>query len=312
MRSFLWRWLGLALLLGAPNFAFSKDADSTVRKLDSITTPVNKLGVPLECSNATTPPPKSKPTLVDTISRQAKHRTMSCYISADAAIAAVAKGGSLVVDVRDADSFAKYRITSSMNMPLHAVRTKNFLKRSSVILVNEGRDTAPLDVACQDLRRAGFTKVSILDGGLHAWRQKAGSLAGDVIAQKDLNKMKPAELFEEVAYNDWVIADFSGISKIEVAKYLPQSVSKSLSNDEKRFLKDYKDLVSQRKGNARVVLVTRRGEEYDKLSEWLRRAGEPVPLMLDGGYEGYKQFTHSQVAIWTRVDNPPHRKGCST
>lgn len=306
MRTIRWKLLGLALFFGAAATVYGEGANSALHKLDSIT-------MPLECSKtAVLPLPKSQTPQTNALGRQTKHRTESCYISADAAITAVNKGGSLVVDVRDADSFAKYRIASSMNMPLHAVRTKNFLKRSSVILVNEGRDTAPLDVACQDLRRAGFTKVSILDGGLHAWRQKAGNLAGDVIAQKDLNRMKPAELFEEVAYNDWVIADFSGISKIEVAKYLPQSVSKSLSNDEKRFVKDYKELVSQRrKSNTRVVLVTRRGEEYDKLREWLRRAGEPAPLFLDGGYEGYKQFTHSQVAIWTRVDNPPRRKGCS-
>lgn len=326
MFTFRRKLLGCALLISISGTVFGEDADGAFNKLDSITAPYNKQSSVWECGKTDALPlskfkmpqadtriSKSKAALADTLTRQAKYRTDACYISADAAITAITKGGSLVVDVRDPDSFAKYRIASSINMPLHAVRTKSFLKNSPVILVNEGRDTAPLDSACQDLRRAGFSKVSILDGGLNAWRQKFGNLAGDVIAQKDLNKMKPGELFEEAVYSDWLIADFSGVSKSEVAKYWPRSVSKNLANDEKRFLKDYKELVSQRrKGNAHVVLVTSRGEEYDKLSNWLRRAREPEPLFLEGGFEGYKQFTRRQVAIWTRVDNPPRRKGCGT
>jgi rhodanese-related sulfurtransferase len=321
-----YKQLAWALLFGVTGSAFGEGGSSSLDKIDTINNASKKQSAPQECGKTDTLPLSrstllptdvlmSKPKTADgyTLTRQMKQRTEACYISPDAANTAMGKGASVVVDVRAPSSFAKYRIANSLNMPLHAIRTKNFLKNSSVILVNEGRDTAPLDAACQDLRRAGFSSVSILDGGLHAWHQKAGNLVGDVISQKDLDTMKPAELFEEIAYSDWIIADFSGVAKGEVAKYWPQSVPMNLAKDEKRFIAEYKQLLSQRhKSNARIVLVTRRGEEYDKLSNWLRRAGESQPLFLEGGYDGYKQFAQSQVAIWNRVDNPPRRKGCNT
>lgn len=304
--------LGLVLVVFF-GMTYAQAADvARSRGLDSIGIPL-KQNSPQECSkNDVFPSSKSKASQNEMVFRPAKHRTEGCYISVDGAISAL-KSRGMIVDVRDPQAFEKYRIANSLNMPLHAVRTKGFLRSVPVILVNEGRDTAPLDTACQDLRRAGFNKVAVLDGGLNAWRQKAGTLAGDVVAQKELNKMTPAELFEESVYSDWLIADFSGQGKSVVSKYLPQAVARSYISDEKRFLRDYKELVSQRgKGNVRVIVVTRKGDEYDKVNAWLQRAGQPLPLFLEGGLEGYKQFTHSQVAIWHRVDNPPRRRGCST
>lgn len=283
------------------------------RGLDSIGIPL-KQNSPQECSkNDVFPSSKSKASQSEMVVRPTKHRTESCYVSVENAINALNKNRGMLVDVRDPQAFEKYRIANSLNMPLHAVRTKGFLRSVPVILVNEGRDSAPLDLACQDLRRAGFNKVAVLDGGLNAWRQKAGTLAGDAVAQKELNKMTPAELFEESVYSDWLIADFSGQGRNVVSKYLPQAVSRAYISDEKRFIRDYKELVSQRgKANARVIVVTRKGDEYDKVNAWLQRAGQPLPLFLEGGLEGYKQFANSQVAIWHRVDNPPRRKACST
>ncbi|CUS47617.1 MAG: Rhodanese-related sulfurtransferase [Idiomarinaceae bacterium HL-53] len=93
-------------------------------------------------------------------------------LSAQQATIAVNRGGSFV-DIRTEEEFASGHIHGSKHVPLAKIRageTKvlDKLKDAPIVTVcnygNSARTAAAL------LEKAGFTKVSVLQGGLQSWR----------------------------------------------------------------------------------------------------------------------------------------------
>ena len=80
-----------------------------------------------------------------------------------------------LVDVRRREDFERLHIPGSINILLYAVKTKTYLKSAPVVLVNVGFRYGELENECQRLAERGY-KVSILDGGLPAWKPREGRM----------------------------------------------------------------------------------------------------------------------------------------
>ncbi|MEM6426575.1 MAG: rhodanese-like domain-containing protein [Cyanobacteria bacterium P01_D01_bin.128] len=76
-----------------------------------------------------------------------------------------------ILDVRDRDSFNTERIMGAVSMPLSVVveRAQNTLEADREIYIY-GVDDAESAKAAQKLQDAGFKAVSMIDGGLQAWK----------------------------------------------------------------------------------------------------------------------------------------------
>lgn len=106
-------------------------------------------------------------------------------ITAEAALRQVKSNPSTVlVDVRDQESFRKVGIPGALNIPLHFIKAKQRLKKSSLILVGEGYGYRKALTTCMALQGSGFN-ARVLFGGLPAWRVAGGAVEGDltVLAQ---------------------------------------------------------------------------------------------------------------------------------
>lgn len=134
-------------------------------------------------------------------------RDRSCYRSAADVERALATGTAVLVDVRDPRAFARLRIAGSLNIEPRALAQKVFLRARAVVLVDTGRASAHLERLCRSLRAAGFANVSILDGGLRAWRGQAAALEGDAGERRALTLMSAAEFFQERHYAHWVVVE---------------------------------------------------------------------------------------------------------
>ena len=246
-------------------------------------------------------PPKPRP------------RDRSCYITVGSVLPP-GKNNYTFVDVRPSDAFARYRIPGALNIPLNAVKSKAFLKTTPIVLVNEGRSTAALETACVELKKAGFTRVAILQGGLNAWHIRGGALAGDPFVQADLNRMSPEELFVESRYNDWLVLDVSGASKADVKKRLPQAVSLGKATNNAAFISSVKSAVNNKKRavpNPNILFINEAGADYEKLDRLVRAAGITNVFYLQGGLAGYRDLEARQIAMWNQLDNPPKAMACS-
>jgi len=80
----------------------------------------------------------------------------SCLISLSGVDELRPLNGFSLIDVRSDSEFSSFRIAGSINIPLHQIKTKEFLKKLPVVLVSEGRNTSQLEMACKELELSGF------------------------------------------------------------------------------------------------------------------------------------------------------------
>ena len=242
---------------------------------------------------------------------QRKKRDRSCFVSAESLISSHAQGKATFVDVRAPQAFERYNIPGSLNIPLHAVKAKTFLKPTAAILVDEGHATANLETACAELRKAGFAKVSILDGGLYAWRTKRGPLSGDAIAHRELERMDASELFVERLYDDWLVLDFSSTKRPALRRWLPRDIeSIDVKGDA---VASIKTSVAKRRGVTpalRILVISDTGKDYDAIARIVAKSGVTNASYLEQGLSDYADHVTKQTVMWDQRDKPQALPAC--
>lgn len=255
-----------------------------------------------------------KPTETKPVAVRFENRTRdrSCHVSVTSARKELQTSRVALVDVRHPDAFNRYSIPTSLNIPLYAVKTKDFLKDKHVILLNEGASTGVLEQACGDLRRAGFSKVSVMEGGLHAWAEQGGPIAGDILAVDQLKWMTPQDLFAERQYDDWIVFDFSAKRNPEMRQWLPKKLEPVKFSA--KAAATIKATTAGKKGQNRalpnILIVNEKGAGYDKIESLMRKAGLNQVYYLEGGLAGYRDFLTQQTAMWNQKDKPLRLPAC--
>lgn len=120
-----------------------------------------------------------------------------CLADATTLASEIRTGRRLAVDVRPSTAFAAAHIPGSANVPAFALPTKAFLRERPLALVGNGFDRSVLLRLCGRLREQGFTDVSVLRGGVAAWRQSVGDLAGGDAVWSPVERIAPRDLFRE-------------------------------------------------------------------------------------------------------------------
>lgn len=211
------------------------------------------------------------------------------------------------MDVRDAEAFGHYRIPGSLNIPLHVVKTKAFLRSEPIVLVDQGRVSAALEEGCAALKRAGFSNVSVLQGGLRAWRAGRGPLEGEEGSAGDLDHLMPAELFAERTRDDWLVLILSRDKQATLRCWLPPRAEQvaAVGDAAIRAIKAAVAKGRRASPRLRVVAASDSGTDQDHttLSALLAKAGVTDAFYLEGGLAGYREFVSNQITIWQR--QPP-------
>lgn len=244
------------------------------------------------------------------------NRNRSCLVSLSALDKLRAKKDFSLVDVRSPAEYDRYRIADSINIPLHQIKTKAFLKKMSVVLVNDGHSTTELQKTCGELKQAGFDRVAVLEGGLFAWQASKRALEGDPVAQSRLNRLSVEELFEARTASNWTVIDVStqGKSK-DIRRWLPAKVTAIPIKSKGDPVARISSVISQqRKRNPqeRLLLIADDNEAYERIDVRLKKSGAaPNVLRLDGGVKGYREHVTRQLAIWDQQKQPRKYQACS-
>jgi len=262
----------------------------------------------------TTPTSAPSPLVLEV--KTPRHRERSCFVTADIVAKQTKSGSVTLVDVRLAEDFEKFRIPGALNIPLHLLKTKSFLKTANIVLVNEGRSSRDLEESCRALKQAGFSRVSILDGGLHAWHERKQPVEGDPLVSRSFNKLKTSELFFERAYDDWVAINLSAASgpdSRQALKALPRKVvtlktaGKTVPTTEIRNAIRAQRLANP---NAKIAIIADTDAIYSKLEQELRGSEYVGVFYLAGGLAAYQQHVAMQVAIRHEADKPAKLASC--
>lgn len=203
------------------------------------------------------------------------------------------------VDVRQPAEFEALHISGAMNIPLHFIKHKTYLKSVPVVLVDQGLAFHRLAPVCRQLRRQGF-QARILDGGMNAWAGHGGHMVGDPVRQMGYQQILPADFFQEKNYTQRLVCDISAKPTSKVKELMPYAVHLPLSGSaEERAARIEKFKTAHaRNGAVTLLVVSETGEEYPGIQSALNRAGFENVFYLKGGARSYREYLQGLTLSW--------------
>ena len=236
------------------------------------------------------------------IARKLKKHDPSLAISAEAVRYKLKRNQKLtLVDVRSREDFERLRIAGSINIPLHAVKTKTYLKSAPVVLVNQGFRYAELVNECRRLAERGFA-MSILDGGLPAWKRQGGQLAGDLFALDEMKAVSPQAFFREKDYQNTEVVDISSTRSDVSNRLFPYAKHIPFLDDSDESIPELRRLINKNKPFQSVIIFNESGEKYERAEKMMIRMGIET-FNLQGGIAGYQKYLEGLLLSWKPRDS---------
>ena len=238
--------------------------------------------------------------------RKLRKRDPAFAISVESVLRKLKKKEEIVlVDVRNREEFEKFRISGSINIPLFAIKTKTFLKRKPLVLINEGYHYSPLERECKRLKDFGFTAAWILNGGLNAWREKGATVNGDIFAQKELNRVPPQIFFEEKNDESCIVIDVSKPKNQETLYLIPQAIAIPFIDNAGKFVSSLKRVMEKHKKASFLsfLILNENGEQYERIEKLIKETELRNVFYLKEGLMGYKGFLKRQALMWQPKDH---------
>jgi rhodanese-related sulfurtransferase len=205
------------------------------------------------------------------------------------------------VDVRSRQDFERLHIPGSINIPLYAVKTKTYLRSAPVVIVNEGLRYAELENECRRLAERGF-KVSILDGGLPAWKRKVGQLVGDLFALEDMKTVSPQVFFRAKDYENRLVLDISSQRSEASRLLIPYAKHLPVIDDPDGSMSGLRKLITKNKPFHSIIIFNETGEQYEKAEKMMNRIGIET-YNLQGGIAGYQNYLEGLMLSWKPRDS---------
>ena len=189
----------------------------------------------------------------------------------------------ILIDTRPSSLFDAYHIPGAINMRPFAIKTKVFLKRKKLVLVDDAFSICRLLELGKELRHHGFGKVRILSGGISAWNpdldrwtlvsaskyQLQGALACNRLAPKVVDIRKK----ESFQYRS-----------------IPESISlphdRMAPEGPSHFIDETNRLLNDSAGRdplQPIILVDYAGKASSSLISTLKENGRPFSFFLEGG-----------------------------
>lgn len=244
--------------------------------------------------------------------RQApKVHDASLAVSTAAAMTGLKNKTLTLIDVRPAAEFAEFHIPGSLNIPLHAVKTKTYLKAKPVVLANEGYGVEALETACRRLQADGFD-AGILDGGILAWKSKGGAVLGDPFALAAINQVPAWEFHREKDYAGQILIHATAAEEKSTLPLPSNTVSLPLL-ESGQAVRQLKTMIRKAGSAAFATLLvfTDTGKENPRLQRLLAAEGIHQVFFLEGGLQGYeKQLQYNLLARQPRAKRTVRSDGC--
>jgi len=204
-----------------------------------------------------------------------------------------------LVDVRESQDFAKVHVSGSIHVPLYALKTKAFLKDKPLVLVSEGYPNFALEQTCKDLRVAGFTKTSILNGGLRSWIQKKGPIEGDAFARNELSRVPPKHFFAHKDSPEWLVITVSRSAAGSSQPLIPGALRLPWEGNAPNFASALKAIINSKARSPllSVLVCDERGEKYESIDRAVQQEEIRKVFYLKGGMEAYQAFLQQQALL---------------
>lgn len=209
-----------------------------------------------------------------------------------------AKADLVLVDVRSPEQFGERHISTSLNMPLFALKTKTFLKTKPLVLVGEGHSYKQLLDEAETLTKSGY-QISLLDGGVYQWRRMGGPTEG-AASVRDLPTITAQAFMAGRGYENWLVVDVrQSVKSVPEDRNFTQ-ISLPYEHDPKGFIQKLKLAIANHKEKQflTVILCDENGTHYEEMERQIQAEGVRNVVYLEGGFKAY------QVSRQIRLSGP--------
>jgi len=247
------------------------------------------------------------------ITRKLKTHDPSLATSVEAVLYKLKRNQRLtLVDVRRGEDFERLHIPGSINIALYAVKTKSYLKSAPVVLVNEGFQYAALENECRRLAERGY-KVTILNGGLPAWKRQGGQLIGDRFALVEMKAVSPQAFFRAKDHENTLVVDISSQRSEASGRLIPYAKHLPFLDDTDGSMLELRRFMKNNRPFQSIVIFNEAGENYEKAEKIMNRMGIDT-YHLQGGVVEYQKFLDGLLLSWKpregRMKTVSKRKPC--
>ena len=225
------------------------------------------------------------------------------FITVDSLFSELNENNNIVmVDVRSEKEFGEFNIPDSINIPLYSVKVKSFLKNKKLVLINNGFNLGNLKEAGEELLNKGFS-VRILYGGLLAWRNAGGKLAGNPQSFKKLDLVGAEDLFSEINEdeNNLLVINLISSSDKEGHIKIPNIINVPV-RENKDILIMFNDFLKKRRPSQykNFLIANTNGDQYENIAHVLSKYKDKNIFYLEGGIESYLAFLNQRDLLKNR------------
>lgn len=218
---------------------------------------------------------------------------------------------TILVDTRPAELYQRFHIPDSINIPLGFIKTKKFLADKPVVLIDNGFALSSLLDIQHELTDQGFSKVSILAGGIVGWLSSGGEINGDSYAAAQASLVAPAQLYLEAGWADLIVIDVSDPATAADFDHKLQLLKIPLKPEaEGAFSAAVTDLMAGRSVRSEsLVIISDSGEWYDEIAKVLQGVRANI-FYLEGGRTAYRAYLEKEDKLAHRSTQMAGERTC--
>ena len=196
-----------------------------------------------------------------------------------------------IIDIRKNQEFNKVHIPGSINIPLHFIKSKRYLKKKTIIIIDKGFFYRQIIEECKKLKSQNFD-VRILNGGLNTWLVKNLPIKGSVFSQEEFFLIDPRKVYQEQSIHPILFVDSS--EKKAPSKNLKTIFSNIISLDTKP-QQSFEEIVKFNKLNpfGSILVFNNFGEDYNELWNQMLSKGITNLFFLKGGLNAYGKYLNN-------------------
>ena len=199
-----------------------------------------------------------------------------------------------MVDIRPARAFNRFKIPGSLNVKAPLIKTKAFLKTRPVVLVHQGFAHRELSALAENLNTKGFN-VSVLQGGLAAWKHKGGTLVGNPFSFNTVNTISNRAFYAGRTSEDWLIMDIG--SRPSKEKTIPAAIPLASGKSKNDVSARVSRILASRKlsETASIIIFNESGSNYAGITELFPVHYRHRVFGLTGGSNAYQDLQTIQM-----------------
>jgi rhodanese-related sulfurtransferase len=196
-----------------------------------------------------------------------------------------------IIDIRQAREFKKIHILGSINIPLHFIKSKRYLKQKTIIIAGKGFFYRQIKQECKKLKKQNFN-VKILNGGLNTWLTKNLPVKGSLFSQEDFYLTDPRKVYQEQNIHPLLFVDSSEkqIQSKGPKVIFADTISINLKSDQ-----SFKEITkfNKTKPNGSILVFNNFGENYNTIRNQMLAKNINNLFFLKGGLNAYKKYLHN-------------------